>query len=58
MSLHNQSLGVDKEYLMEIEFAVKIDVVTGEGCSRLDWIDKFTQEIKHEYPYSEVRVVK
>lgn len=43
---------------MEIEFSVKIDAVTGEGCSRQDWIDQFMREIKYEYPISEVRVVK
>lgn len=43
---------------MEIEFSVKINVVTGRGCSRQDWIDQFVREIKYEYPYSEVRVVK
>lgn len=43
---------------MEIEFSVKINVVTGRGCSRQDWIDQFVREIKYEYPHSEVRVVK
>lgn len=43
---------------MEIEFSVKINVVTGRGYSRQDWIDQFTREIKYEYPHSEVRVVK
>ena len=43
---------------MEIEFSVKINVVTGSGCSRQDWIDQLVSEIKYEYPHSEVRVVK
>ena len=53
-SLYNPNLGAD----MEIEFSVKINVVTGRGCSRQDWIDQFMREVKYEYPHSEVRVVK
>ena len=41
---------------MEIEFSVKINVVTGRNCSRQDWIDQFMRQI--EYAHSEVRVVK
>ena len=43
---------------MEIEFSVKINVVTGLGCSRQDWIDQFVREIKNEYRHSEARVVQ
>ena len=43
---------------MEIEFSVKINVVTDRCCSRQDWIDQFVREVKYEYPHSEVRVVK